>query len=335
MRRNRLAFAVGGVAFFTLAAGFGSSTWLFLRENQARREQARLRHEAEVARSVETRLRGQAEAREACAQAAVKLSYGQIEEADQLLAAIPTDMAPSSLEAAEVYRKVGDWHRQAGRIQQAAERFTALAGAISAVDRSDIHRISGDLLPAAVATCEVGDWPRYEQVRRVALERFGTTHNPVVAEQIIKACMLRPADSATMAKLATLGAFLENAIGPEGMNEGGGDTAAWKCYSLALWHHRRGDPAQTIRWGEWSLQRNMESEPRVACVRLLLAMARHQMGETDEARKLLVDAAKPLLALMESTSGKWSDDRSLWVDWTNAHILFKEAEALIGASGTD
>ena len=220
MRRNRLAFAVGGVAFFTLAAGFGSSTWLFLRENQARREQARLRHEAEAARAVETRLRGQAEAREACAQAAVKLSYGQIEEADQLLAAIPTDMAPSSLEAADVYRKVGDWHRQAGRIQQAAERFTALAGSISAVDRSDIHRISGDLLPAAVATCEVGDWPRYEQVRRVALERFGTTQNPVVAEQILKACTLRPADPATMAKIATLAAFLENAIGPEGMNEG-------------------------------------------------------------------------------------------------------------------
>ena len=115
----------------------------------------------------------------------------------------------------------------------------------------------------------------------------------------------------------------------------GEDSAAWQCYSLALWHHRRGDPAQTIRWGELSLQRSMASEPRVVCVRLLLAMARHRLGETEEARKLLADAAKPLRALMESTSGKWSDDRSLWVDWTNAHILLKEAEAVIGASGTD
>ena len=259
--------------FFTLAAGFGTSTWLFFRESEARREQARLRHQAEVARNMETQLRAQAEAREICAQAAVKLSHGQIEQADQLLATIPTDMSPSSLEAANAYRQVGDWHRQAGRIQQAAERFTALAGSISAEDHSDIDQISGGVLPAAVATCEVGDWPRYEQVRRVALERFESTRNPIVAEQIIKACTLRPADPSTMAKLATLGAFLESAIGPEDGNENGG--AAWNCYALALWNHRRGDPAQTIRWGESSLRRSMVAEPRVNCVRLLLAMARH------------------------------------------------------------
>jgi eukaryotic-like serine/threonine-protein kinase len=335
MRRNRLAFAVGGVAFFTLTAGFGSSTWLFLRESEARREQVRLRSEAEAARAVETRLRGHAEAREACAQAAVKLSYGEIEQADQLLAAIPIDMAPSSLEAADVYRKVGNWHRDAGRIQQAAERFTALAGSISAVDRSDLYKISSDLLPAAVTTCAVGDLPRYEQVRRVALERFGTTRNMIVAEQILKACMLRPADPPTMAEIATLGTFLESATGPGGINEGGGEIAAWHCYSLSLWYHRRGDAAQTIQWGGWSLQRGMGDEARVNCVRLLLAMAHHRLGETEAAGKLLADAAKTIRALMESSSGKWSDASGPWVDWMNAHILLKEAEAMIGASEAD
>ncbi len=335
LRRNRLAFTAGGVAFLTLAAGFGSSTWLFLREGEARREQVRLRGEAEAARVVETRLRAHAEAREACAQAAVKLSHGQIEQADQLLAAIPTAMAPSSLEAAEVYRKVGNWHREAGRIQQAAERFTALAGSISAVDRSDLHQISGGLLPAAVTTCEVGDRPRYEQVRRIALERFGTTRNAIVAEQILKACTLRPADPETMAKIAPFGEFLESTIGPAGTNEGAGDIAAWHCYSLSLWYHRRGDPEQAIRWSEWSLQRSMEQPPRVACVRLLLAMARHRMGETDEARMLLTDSAKAIQELIESTSGTWSGELENWADWMNAHILLKEAEAVIGSEGVD
>jgi hypothetical protein len=335
VRRNRLGFAVGGVAFLTLAAGFGSSTWLYLRESQARREQARLRGEAEAARAVESRLRGQAEAREACAQAAVMLSYGRIEEADQLLAAIPTDMAPSSLEAAEVYRKTGNWHREAGRIQLAAERFTALAGSISAVDRSDLHQISGGLIPAAVTTCEVGDWPRYEQVRRVALDRFGSTRNTIVAEQILKACTLRPADPATMAKIATLGEFLEGTIGPEAGNEPYGDGAAWQCYSLALWHHRRGDPEQTIRWGEWSLKRSMEAEPRVACVRLLLAMARHRTGGTGEARMLLDDSARAIRAYLESAPGRRVDGIDPWADWMNAHILLKEAEGAIGAAGAN
>ena len=334
LRRNRFSFAVGGVAFFTLAVGFGTSTWMFLRESEARREQARLRGDAEEARSVEANLRAHAEAREACAQAAVKLSYGQIEEADRLLAAIPTDLAPSSLEAAEVYRQVGNWHREAGRIQPAADRFTALAASISSVDRSDLNKISSDLLPAAVTTCEVGDWARYEQVRRVALDRFGSTRNPIVAEQILKACTLRPAAPATMAEIAILGAFLENAVGPEGLNQGGGENGAWHCYSLSLWHYRRDEPAPAIRWAELSLQRSMEDKARVTCVRLLLAMARHRSGETEQARMLLADSAKPIRALL-GPSGKWSADIHPWVDWMNAHILLKEAEAVIGAAASD
>jgi tetratricopeptide (TPR) repeat protein len=329
LRRNRLAFTVGGVAFITLTAGFGTSTWLFLRESEARREQARLRHEAENARSVETKLRGHAEAREACAQAAVKLSYEQMEHADELIAAIPSNMAPSSLEAADVYRKLGEWHRLAGRFQQAAERFTALAGSISAVDRSDLNRISGDLLPAAMTTCEVGDWQRYEQVRGIAIERFGTTQNPIVAEQILKACTLRPSDAATMEKIARLGTFLENAVGSEGLNLGGADSAAWHCYSLSLWYYRRNDPVQTIRWAELSLQRSESTQPRVVCVRLLIAMARYQQGEKEQARQLLTEAAKPLQDLMESSPENYTAGTSIWVDWMNAHIMLKEAKDMI------
>jgi serine/threonine protein kinase len=330
VRRNKVVFAAGTVVMATLIAGFGISTWLFLREKEARQEQVRLRSEAEAARAVETDLRAHAEAREVCAQAAVKLSYGQIEEADQLLAAIPTHLAPSSLEAADTYRKVGEWHRMAGRIQKAAERYTALAAAISAADNSDLFKISTDVLPAAVTTCAVGDLPRYEQVRRVALERFETTRNPIVAEQVIKACTLCPADPATMEKIGTLAAFLENAVGPEGRDASNVSEAAWHCYSLALWYHRRRDPVQTIRWCEFSLQGNMEGEPRVVCVQLLLAMSSHQLGETEEARAILAAAAKPILARKESPSGIYSGNDALWVDWVNTGILLKEAEAMIG-----
>jgi hypothetical protein len=135
-----------------------------------------------------------------------------------------------------------------------------------------------------------------------------------------------------MAKIAPLVEFLENIIGSEGRSGHNDDGVAWQCYSLALWNHRCGAPAQTIRWGELSLRRSVESEARVACVRLLLAMARHQIGETEQARKLLAAAAEPIRALMESSLGKWSDDIT-WVDWMNAHILLIEAEAVSGLSG--
>jgi hypothetical protein len=167
-------------------------------------------------------------------------------------------------------------------------------------------------------------------VRRVALERFETTRNPIVAEQIIKACTLRPADPATMEKIGTLAAFLENAVGPEGRDASNVSGAAWHCYSLALWYHRRRDPVQTIRWCEFSLQRDMQCEPRVVCVQLLLAMSRHQLGETEEARTILAAAAKPILARKESPSGIYSGNGALWVDWVNGEILLNEAEAMIG-----
>ena len=79
---------------------------------------------------------------------------------------------------------------------------TTLAHALSRVLGLSYQRIqfTSDLLPADVTTCEVGDWARYEQVRRVALDRFGSTRNPIVAEQILKACTLRPAAPATRAR---------------------------------------------------------------------------------------------------------------------------------------
>lgn len=86
---------------------------------------------------------------------------------------------------------------------------------------------------------------------------------------------------------------------------------------------------QTIRWCELSLQSSMEVRPRMVCVNLLLAMARYRLGETEEARKLLADAANSIDAVREASSEKWSDN-IVWVDWMNAHILLKEAEAMIG-----
>jgi tetratricopeptide (TPR) repeat protein len=330
LRRNRLAFSVGAIVFLSLTAGLATSTWLYFRETEARREQTRLRSEAETARTLESSLRAQAEARDASAQAAVKLSYGRIEEADKLLAAIPTDMAPSSLEAAEAYRQVGDWHRKAGRIQQAAERYTALAGSIASVDDSDLNQVSGNLLPAAVTTCEVGDWPGYEKVRQIALERFANTQNSVVAEQMIKLCALRPADPVTMAKIAPLAAFLESAVGSDGGANMDPDSAAWHCYSLALWHHRRKDPAQTIRWAELSLRHHNKNVPRLACVRSLLAMSRYQQGETEEARKLLTEAAAPIRGVMEAAPETAIYRLEWWIDWLNAKILIAEAAEQIG-----
>ncbi len=172
-------------------------------------------------------------------------------------------------------------------------------------------------------------------MRQVALDRFGATQNPVVAEQIIKASTLRPADPSTMEKIALLAGFLESAVRPEDGNGDRDEGSASKCYSLALWNHRRGDPAQVIRWGESSLRRSMAVDSRVACVRLLLAMARHRSGETEEARKQLAEAAQPIDRPLDLSSEIASGKSDQWHDWMSAQILLKEAGAMIGPAKAD
>ncbi|MBI4664216.1 MAG: protein kinase [Verrucomicrobia bacterium] len=68
MRRNKVAFVGGAVAGLTLTAGLMTSTWLFFREREARKdavaaqtEQSRLYGEAEEARTRESRERNRAE----------------------------------------------------------------------------------------------------------------------------------------------------------------------------------------------------------------------------------------------------------------------------------
>ncbi|TAE90509.1 MAG: serine/threonine protein kinase [Verrucomicrobia bacterium] len=329
VRRNKVVFAAGAMVLATLIVGFAISTRMFLREKQAREEQERLRDQAEAARSVEMQLRGQAEAREICAQAAVQLSYDKIEQADQLLVSIPLDRVPSSLEAAAAYRTVGEWHRKAGRMQQAAERFTGLAASISEIDRSDLYKVSTHFLPAAVFTCEVDDMANYERVRRLALIRFGTTKDPCVAEQILKAITLRSADSATMEEISHLAGFLLDSIGLEGDKIADQETCAWGCYSLALWYYRLGDSAKCIRWCELSQRRGMLSAPRAACVQFLLAMSHQQLGKKKDAQNFLDIADKALTERKQSADGIYFGDNPVWVDWVNANILSREAKLMI------
>lgn len=332
IRRQRWAIALSSVAFITLAAGFSTSTWLFFRESKARQEQSELRAIADRARAQEASLRIRAEAREACAQASVKLFYEQYEEADRLIGHLPIDIIPPSLEAAEAFRKLGEWHRIAGRLPLAAKRYTALAHSMSSVDLSDLHQVSSQVLPAATATCAIDDQKSYEQIRQIALSRFSVTQDTIVAEQMIKACLLRPADQATMNRVEKLVDFLETSIGPASEKSGYDDSASWHCYSLALWYHRLHDAQKTSYWCQLSLQRSESDPARVSCVKFLLAMSLHRTGQTDQAHDLLTTTAAPLISMRQSTSGRWTDDLGRWIDWTNAYLLLLEAQKEMAVS---
>jgi len=108
VRRNRTSCVAATVAVLALVLGFGASTWSFFREREAKQQQVLLRQEAEARANI--------------AQAAVLLSRGRNAEADQWVDRIQIPVTEPSLEAAGVFRTLGDWNAIHGRWRTAAAR---------------------------------------------------------------------------------------------------------------------------------------------------------------------------------------------------------------------
>ena len=328
VRRNRVVFGAGLIVFLALVVGLGSSTWLFVREREARREQARLRDEAELARANEARLRQQAEARERVTQAAVHLSHGERAEADALVNLVPLDQLPPSLECIEVLRTLGNWHALDGRWSKAARRSLALALVITETDDSDSDDVSRGLLPAAAAIREGGNEEDYETFRQRAARRFSDTLHPVVAEQVLKATLLAPADSFTLRALVPLAEIVTATVqGQDPMRSEDPYMDAWRCFALALFAHRRELPDQTLRWADQCLLYANTNAPRTAAARLLRAMALHRQGEAAEAR---FEMDRPRILIEEQFRDRLRQGNAttgFWFDWINARQLLREAAA--------
>ncbi|MEO7100629.1 MAG: serine/threonine-protein kinase [Luteolibacter sp.] len=324
VRRNKVVFTAGAIVVVTLIVGFGISTWLFIAEKQARDEQARLREVAELGRLREARLREAAESRGKIAQAAVQLKYGNIDAADRLLSQVPVSSAQPSLESADTFRTMGEWHVAAGRWKQAAERFSALVYAITAVDVSDTDDVSRDLLPASASLYEAGDIAGYERLRKIAINRFRNTTNPVVAEQLLKTCLLLPPDASMLTALEpSLKLAESNLLGSLPL-------VAWREFAVALTEYRQNDFAATTEWAGRCINSESKILAREASARLLRAMAWFRLGKIEDSRKELELACKIMGKRSTGRLEALDASNAFWFDWVNARILRREAEGLIG-----
>ncbi|HEY8902110.1 MAG TPA: serine/threonine-protein kinase, partial [Chthoniobacterales bacterium] len=314
IRRNKLIFVAGSIALFCLLAGFGISTWMFFRERTALKEEAKLRLDAEY--------------RETIAHAAVRLKYDDFKGADALLSNVPVDRTPPSLEAAQTFSAVARWHVQAGRIDQAASRFASESRALSSIDSSDLPAISFEVLPAAAAFAYTHDGHAYDEVRRMAIERFGATSNPAVAEQTLKACLIQPADPALLKALAPLAKLLENTL----LQDRDADriiSIAWSSFAMSLWCYRNGDLDDAEIWAGKYLVSPKTCPAGIASALIIRAMIEQKKGNGEEARELL--AREGAVVQKMFSSGDWKKDATFWFDWLNAAVLQAEAERLIDA----
>ena len=325
VRRNRATFGAGATVVITLAVSSAVSTRLYLKERDARRlaetaerQKQNLQREAERA----NQLRQSAEDRQMLVEAAALFGSGQNEAADALLGRIVGGKpAP---EYAVLYRTLGDWNAGQARWQSAADRFSVL---VQINLSSHIDTTLDDSRYASVLV-ELGNAAEYDRFRESLIARYGGTENPIIAERVIKVCLLRPAGEEMMHALARYGEVAERSFGAGG-HSADPPMAAWRSYSLALLAYRLGNYPLAINRCERSEDLDREVQSRAAGIQFLMAMANARLGRQKQAHADFLAARE----IMETNfpSGKVASKRweGFWFDWLIAQIHMREAESLI------
>jgi eukaryotic-like serine/threonine-protein kinase len=318
VRRNKGVFLAAAAVSAALLAGLGTSTWLFLREREARQE-------AELARSNEAKLRRQAEAREKITQVSILVSQGNFDEADQMISQSP--QPEPSVEGARVLRSLSEWHAIQGRWTQAVDRFGLLqqADQLDGWDQSAL-----DFCGCCVCLIESGRASQYHRSRQAALAHFASTTNGVAAERVLKACLLKPPGLSEMESLAPLARVAEQGFA----NADSHDTdalfrAAWGSVSLALWEYRRGHYVKCIDWARRSLACPDFNAPRAATAHVELALALSQSGQNDQARMEFNEGQQSIQNIFKRDLEAGNGTQGFWFDWVFARILLREATGLI------
>jgi len=319
IHRNKVVFAAGTLATLSLILGLGTATWMVFAERKAR-------DSAESARANEARLREKAEMGTRIAQAAVQLKYGHLEQADALIAGIPFAQAQPSLESAATFQTLAYWHAKEGRWPEAADRMAALAYSIAGVDETDTDKVSINLLPAVAAMYQAGNQRGFDDLRTMAIARFGDTKSSVVAEQVLKVCLIVPADQKMMESLQPLADVLARA---EDSSQNDSSLALWRSFSMALLEYRRKDFNSALRWCEECVDSRL-NPARDALALTLRAMIFYRQGRVDEARRDMEIARRACDDRFASKLGIFEADGTIWHDWVNLRILLIETEQLLG-----
>ena len=326
IRRNRIAFGAGLSLTIMLVAGLVVSTTLYERERRARNEQLRLKEEAQRAKNEESRLRRQADARANVARAAFLLDQGRIDEADALRREYPLSSIEPSLEAAAVFRSLGDWNADHGEWDQAVECFRLLMQA----NRFDIPQktLQGSDLMAISAILLRQSQDEYIAFRNEVISHYlPASQNALQAEHLLKVCLLRPTSAEHLEKL-------HHALAVMGEPEEA-PLQSWAGLSLALYHYRDGKPHEALEACGQGLD---DPQIKTSCrttIKAVASMIHTSLGRTEDAKRELQEAA----TLAKESAGNdfiaGKPEPPYWFDWVIADALIKEARKRLRETSVD
>ena len=323
VRRHKALFGSAAAVVTALVVGLGTSNWLYSRERAARRE-------AEEARANAARLLQQSKARESVSLAAILLAEGKVAEADALLEKTPPDSIEPSLEAATLFRTLGDSNAVRQRWKPSAKYYLLFLQA-NRLDRSPAPP-SGILLLICIAPTlmQAGCSEEYASYCEEVVARYGGVKAPVENATLLKACLLAPTHEKVLAALRSHAEALSATLNVQPRNQPEAYTSAFAALSLAMMSYRSGDFTGTLEWTRKCLGYPDANQAREAAAHALAAMSAQQLGDADQAQMDLAKTRK----LFEAPFARdqyfpRGQGQGIWLDWAIAEVLKREAEGLV------
>lgn len=317
VRRNRFAFGSAVLLMILLVGGFVTTAWLYEREKKIAIEQLRLKNEAQMAREKESRLLKQAEARSNIARTAFLLDQGRIDEADALRKKYPLSSIEPSLEAAAVFRSLGDWNAEHGQWDEALHCFRLLMQANRQDDPQKIL-LGADLIGIAAATLLEGA-SEYDEFRNEVIDHYGPSAGGQHAEHILKVCLVRPPEPWMLKKLepevSAMGAVEDTPCPP------------WSALSLALYQLRSGEFENALEACQVGLEREDCKSSCASSLHAVASMAYAKLGQADLAEAAMVTGEKLVIDCNGKDFVAGESIRPFWFDWMISKMLVEEAKS--------
>jgi hypothetical protein len=180
-----------------------------------------------------------------------------------------------------------------------------------------------------VTYIECNDADGYEQFCQRMMDTYAGTTDPVVAERVVKNCLLRPASEPLLRALTPFADLTRQSMSGRDFAAPEGEWwPGWRCLSLALLEYRSGNWMDAAIWSR-RCSNYGPPLPRSAAGQAILAMALFRSGQVDEARSEL-GQVRTLVTTRFSSELQPFEGNAFWFDWVLARILMREAETVLG-----
>jgi eukaryotic-like serine/threonine-protein kinase len=205
---------------------------------------------------------------------------------------------------------------------------TALNCLTKSLHLESTHAWNWDWFYTPMLHLKIGDLAGYQRQCQLALQRFGSETNPVIARRIALSCLTQPPRSEDM---STVERLVEISV------KQGHD---YREFAKGLFEYRQGRFATAVEWLEQALKKR-EFPGRDAQAWAILAMAQHQLKNFEAARAALAKAKSAAEKVSKPDPGEFDDQgwyrtdyAKDWYNWLvnqGIQIFLHEAETLLAA----